>query len=678
MGNRKPHMKTTTRLPKNPGFRAQAFCLAALLTVAHGSAAEPDVVPKSDDDSDFMAMSLENLMAVRVDIVTRTPQRVGDVPAAVSVITAEDIRRSGATSIPEALRLAPGVEAARINANAWAVTIRGFNSYLANKLLVLMDGRSVYTPLFGGTYWDVQNPLLDDIDRIEIIRGPGATVWGANAVNGVVNIITKSAKDTQGFLVKAGGGTEVHGLIAGRYGGKLADDLFFRLYAKYKETDDSVLPGGFGADDGWHVTRGGFRLDWEPQETTRATLQGDLYAGREHNTFTLTPTGGFPPVATVPDYGRLRGGNLLARFTRDLTSETKLTLQAYYDRTERETQLVDEARDTGDVELRVTGAAGERHEWVAGAGYRVSGDDINTRNASVAFFPSRRTTHQLSAFLQDEVQLVPEKLSLTLGSKFEYFSYTSFEYQPGARLQYLPAPGHSLWMSVSRAVRTPSRSENDIIITPPGPASIFGSTATGSEELIAYEAGYKARASERLDVELALFFNDYQTLRSTEVVSPFASAFGNLGEGEVWGVELTPRYQVSDWWRLSATYSHLTMELRSQPGSADTLTPLQERNSPRHTVNLRSQMDLPYNVQLDMLARFVDNILITSPAGAQGIPSYWALDVRLGWKPRPDLELAVIGKNLLDPSHPEFSETIIPLQSTEVQRSVLATLTWEF
>lgn len=477
------------------------FLATLPISAAIVAVGDPAIPSEPQAGGKFMAMSLEDLMDVQVEIVTRKAQRIGDVPAAVTVITSEDIRRSGATSIPDALRLTPGVETARINANSWPVGIRGFNSYLTDKLLVLIDGRSVYTPLFGGTYWDTQDTLLDDIDRIEIIRGPGATVWGAKAVNGVINIITKSAKDTQEFLAKTGGSTEQHGLFGGRYGGKLADDLFFRVYAKYSKTDDSVLPGGFGANDGFHMTWGGFWLDWEPQETTQLTVQGDIYSGREHNTYTVTPLGGGPPAA-IADFGELRGGNLLGRLTRDVGAETKLTLQAYYDRTERVTLSIDEFLDTGDLELRLAGDLGQRHAWSAGTGYRMSGDRIVTRNANVTFNPAERTTHLFSAFLQDEIQLVPDKLSFTLGSKFEHNDFTGFEYQPGARLQYLPAAGHSLWASVSRAVRIPTRSNHDILLTPPGPTTIFGNPALEAEELLAYEAGYRVRFSERVDFDV--------------------------------------------------------------------------------------------------------------------------------------------------------------------------------
>lgn len=648
-------------------------------TEAVGTNTETD--PMSTDA--LFDMSLDQLMDIEVEIVTKAPQRVSAVPAAVTVITGEDIRRSGATSIPEALRLAPGVEAARVNGNSWAVTVRGFNGYLANKLLVLMDGRSVYTPLFAGTYWDTQDTLLDDIDRIEIIRGPGATVWGANAVNGVINIITKSAKDTQGILVKGGGGTEQHGLFGVRYGSKLSDELFFRIYGKYQKTDDLIRPSGVGANDGFDMMRGGFRLDWEPQRTVAVTFQGDLYSGHENNTYMVIPTGGTFPAA-LEDYGRLRGGNLLARLTKELAGDTKLTLQTYYDRTVRKTVMTDENRDTGDIELRLNGAAGDRHDWSLGAGYRVSGDRITAENASVAFIPAERTTHLFSAFVQDQITLRPERLTLTLGSKFEHNDYTGFEFQPGVRLQYLPGPRHSLWLAVTRAVRTPARSLDDMRITPSPGVSINGSRAVDSEDLLAYEAGYKVRFSSRANLSAAVFYNVYDNLVTTEpTIVSFAppvirSVFANNMEGEAYGVELAQQYQATDWWRLSASYSHLRMDLRTKPGSGDTTSVWDERRSPRHTVSLRSRMDLPKNVQVDVFGRFVDNVSIRSAQGTTGIPAYWTVDARVGWKPRPDLEVAVIGKNLLDPSHPEFVDTVILQRAVEAQRAVLATLTWTF
>src|SRR5438093_3529420 len=426
--------------------------------------------------SDLADMSLEDLTKIEVTSVSKHKEKLADAPAAIFVITQEDIRRSGVTTIADALRLAPGLEVARVASHDWAITSRGFNELYANKLLVLIDGRSVYTPLFSGVYWDVQDTLLEDIDRIEVIRGPGATLWGANAVNGVINITTKSAKETIGGLLSGGYGTEEQGFGSARYGGKLGEDAYYRGYVKYFNRDSSALPSGAQANDAWEMYRGGFRTDWEPSAQNLFTLQGDAYAGTENQTVTLfTPA--FP--FTQPDASKMRvsGGNVIGRWTHTFTPDSDLKLQIYYDRTDRAVDYFKEMRNTADFDLQYRHPLWQRHDVTWGVGFRYADSDTSRSNFTLAFIPPERITRIFNTFIQDEITLVKERLRLTLGSKFERNDYTGFEIQPSGRLLWTPHERHSVWASVSRAVRTPSRAEVDSRIVntnvPPGVPPFF-------------------------------------------------------------------------------------------------------------------------------------------------------------------------------------------------------------
>lgn len=671
-------MKPTDAMSPGPVFKG---LLAALIFSSYGAfAAEPIPTQNNDSEGQFMDMSLEDLLDIQVEIVSKQATSISKTPAAVTVITGDDIRRSGARTLPDILSQAPGVQVARQNANYWAVSVRGFNDSFANKLLVMMDGRSLYTPLFSGTFWDVQDTLLEDIERIEIVRGPGSTVWGANAVNGVINIITKSAKDTQGTLVSAGGGTERHMDIGVRHGLKLADDLFLRLYGKYTDQDDLVLPTGSSANDAFYMGRGGFRLDWLPEDGTRVTLQGDLYSGKVHNDYVTFPN---PPPPTVPATSGLSGvggGNLLARLERDLPNDARLTVQAYYDRTVRQTSIFNETLDTGDLDVQGYVPIGNRHELTVGAGYRVTSDHQGM-TSTLSFSPSERVTHLASAFLQDAIQLIPDRLSLTVGSKLEHNQFTGVEVQPGARLSFVPTTNHSAWLSVTRAVRTPSRSEDDVTIRRflGFTLNIMGQRGFIAEEMLAYEAGYRWTPHPRVTLETALFYNDYDNLRTLEQTGTTITARNNMW-GETYGVEFSPSFQLLDWWRLRMNYSFLQMQLHVPPGTPDTVSPMEEHQSPHHTLTFSSHMDLPRDVELDLQARYVDHIFIpraNNNAGV-GIPAYWSLELRLGWQPRENLELSLVGQNLLDPSRPEFRETIVSVTSSEVQRSVYGMITYRF
>lgn len=646
--------------------------------------------------SDLTELSLEELMNIEVTSVSKKTEKLSKAAAAIFVITQEDIRRAGATSIAEALRLAPGLEVARVDAHTWAISARGFNDVFANKLLVLLDGRSIYTPLFSGVFWDQQDTLLEDIERIEVIRGPGATLWGANAVNGVINIITKRARDTQGGLLTAGGGSEERGFGSVRYGGTLGADAHFRVYAKYVNRDGSGLPDGHAANDAWQLGQGGFRLDWLPAQPHLLTLQGDLYGGNLAQTFFVGAL--LPPFQQVmPDHLATRGGNLLGRWSHTLASASEMRLQVYYDRTIRDTAIFKEDRHNVDLDFQHRFPLGGRHDIVWGLGYRLSSDNEGN-TFTVSLTPASRTTHLVSAFAQDEIVLVADRLHVTLGSKFEHNTFTGFEIQPGARLLWTPSDRHTVWAAIARAVRTPSRAEDAVRINqqvlPPGtlfpgaPAAVVsfaGDRGIDSEKLLAYELGYRVQPHEWLSLDLALFYNVYNNLRSIEPGTPFpeTSPFpphlvvpflaANKLNGETYGAELVANWQLTEWWRLRALYSYLHINLSREKGSRDTISQAAQGNSPQQQLALRSAMDLPWRLAFDLALRYVDRLPNLH------VGSYTVLDVRLGWRPTQSLELAIVGHNLLEKHHPEFSpSTFINTQPTEVQHSVYGKMTWRF
>ena len=669
------------------------FIPALLILLCCHSGAAAQNPPASEPQVDLTEMSLEELMGVQVTSVSKRAEPISAAAAAVFVITQEDLRRSGATSIPEALRMVPGLEVARIDASKWAISARGFNGRFANKLLVLVDGRSVYTPLFSGVFWDVQDTLIEDIDRIEVIRGPGATLWGANAVNGVINILTKPARETQGGLLAAGGGSEERWFGGLRYGGALGKATSYRVYGKaFERGGGESLTGGSGADD-WSMSRGGFRLDSTLAGGSGLTVEGDLYDGEAGETLTLQSLRS-PIPRTVDADQQVSGGHLLSRWQRALSDTSELKVQLYYDRTERVAALVEEDRDTFDAELQHGFAPGPRHRLVWGLGYRRTADDLRGIGI-LSFEEDRRTDDLASAFLQDEITLRPDRLWVTLGSKVEHNDYTGFEVQPNLRAVWSPRRHHTLWAAVSRAVRTPSRAEDDLrldiqVLGPgqlfpgalPAVVSSFGDEDYRSEELLAWEIGYRVGFAPGLFFDLAAFYNDYDELRATRTGAPFLelAPFPHLVvpinvtndlEGETYGAELALDWRASKRWRWSAAYSFLEIQLRLPP-QADASGLSAEGQSPRHQVFLRSSVDLARGVEMDASLRHVSEL--ESP----GVEDYTTFDLRLGWRPRSDLEISLVGQNLLEGSHVEFAPEIIPTHPTAVERGVYGKVAWRF
>ncbi len=646
------------------------------------------------EDTDLMLLkelSLKALMDVEVTIAGKTPQKASNIAAAVYVVTQKDIRNMGATSIPEALRMVPGLQVAKVDANKWAITIRGFNNIFSSSLLVMIDGRSVYTPMFSGVHWDVQDTVLEDIERIEIIRGPGAAVWGANAVNGVINIITKKAEDTHGTLLSGTLGTE-HGIAEARYGDSLSDNVFYRLYGKYRNQDNAVFENGSKATDGWNDVRGGFRVDWQIDENNQLTVQGDLYQGNmgeRVKKLTVTP----PFSAPLDSASRVWGGNLLTRWTQQQSDGSSHELQFYYDYSYRDSWLAEIERDTLDLDYRYNFFPWNGHNMVIGANYRIMYDESpekSLRKSIAILSPENRKAHLFSAFLQDDVTLINDTLWLTLGSKLEHNDYSGLEIQPSARLRWRPAQDHLLWASVSRAVRSPSRVEHDSVfivdkIVQPGVvAALVGNKGYDAEELIAYELGYRFQPYDNMTVDLTAFYNDYDQLRSftpTGITFPAQTApvavlnmkFENKLYGESYGFEMAVDWRLSEKWDLRASYAFFDLQLHHDSLSSNkALSEAFEGQSPEHQINLSSSYQLSRHLKLNLIGRYVDQL------PASNIGSHIDFDVGLHWEVAKNLNIGLFGKNLLHKQRYQYRQTVLAPESTQIEREGYLTVELRF
>jgi iron complex outermembrane receptor protein len=681
------------------GCRGRATVLLFFIELASNSASALNDAPASAPPEDPAAaelsqMSLEQLMNVQVTSVSRRPQKLIQAAAAIQVITGEDIRRSGATSIPEALRLADNLEVAQVNSHDWAISARGFNANLANKLLVLIDGRAVYTPLYGGVLWNVQDYPLSDIDRIEVISGPGGTLWGANAVNGVINIITKSARDTQGLHAEAAAGNKLDDQEELRYGAEPTAGLYVRAYGQYTGRTDEVTTSGASARDAWQIGRSGFRLDDDATLDDRLTLQGDIYHGVED------PGGGGEQD--------LSGSNILGRWTHLAKNGSSMSLQLYYDHTYLlqpypasppaqyftgfpATALTDQL-NTDDAQFQYQFIAGLRQQIIWGLGYRAT-QELD-EGLFVRFLPQQLDQNLYSGFLQDQIMLAPD-MSLIVGSKLEHNDYTGFEIEPNVRWQWNVQPQELLWAAVSRAVRTPSRYDRDLLVptglTNAPPPYVFptaylsGNDQFISETLIAYELGYRAVFGPQWSGSLSTFFNDYDHLRSTTATTttadypfPFPIYFQNNLEGTTEGLELSSTYEPVERWHVHIGYDLLVEHLHVRPGQVDTTNALNETADPKGQAFLRSSIDLPRGIAFNAALRWVDAFHMgDGPTGGPAIgvvPSYWQLDSRLAWQATRHLTLSVVGQNLIHEYHVEYG---YPSAAREqIARSISARFTW--
>ncbi len=662
------------------------FVLISLLSLPRATIADELV-------EEYLDLPLEDLLSMEVTSVAKKKQRLNEVAAAIFVITQEDIRRSGVTSIPEALRMAPGIQVSKIDANKWAITSRGFNTQFANKLLVMIDGRTVYTPSFSGVYWDAQDTMMADIDRIEVIRGPGATVWGANAVNGVINVITKQASQTQGGLLIAGVGDEEKSFASLRYGTEISTDTSARFYVKYNDRDSSYAAGLDDGGDDWESLRGGFRFDGQTTEADHWTFQGDIYETDEHQTINLWTD---PAISTAPyratnqpDKIDSSGWNLLGKWDHQLSEQSNTTLQLYYDHTERSEGFLKQTHDTLDIDFQHQFKVLQRHEVIWGLGYRHIEDDFNN-TFTVQFLPDSRNIDLYSAFVQDEIELSADTLYLTIGTKYEHNDYTGDEIQPSVRLAWLLNERNTLWASVSHAVRTPSRLENSTLFV--GDITALPNTSTAmvlhvvgndefkSEELLAYELGYRFKPEESLSFDLALFYNDYDNLQNFENsnLSP-GILYDNKLSARSYGLELATEWRPLEWWRLQSSYSFIDFSAKldsdsSDPTGSDNLV---EGSSPEHQFSVRSMMDLNKQLSLDLWVYYVDNLQRTSISQEGTVSGYTSFNARIAWRPRKDVELSLVGQNLFDNHHAEFIGESILIQ-TEVERSIYGQIRWDF
>ncbi|WP_339677107.1 TonB-dependent receptor [uncultured Zhongshania sp.] len=649
-------------------FWAVATTIIASSNQVIAAAALPD---------DLTGLSLDALMDISVTTVSKKAERLSEAAAAVYVLTAEDIRQSGARNIPDALRLVPGVQVSQVDAHTWAVSARGFNSTVSDKLEVLMDGRSLYTPLFSGVYWDAQNTLLEDIDRIEVVRGPGGALWGANAVNGVINIITKPAAETQGSYVEMGGGTERR-FVGMRFGGQLGTTGHFRAYAMgydrdnqaLAENSDPALRSSLGsrdqARDSADMAKIGFRSDWAPSEVNAFTVQGDYYDGSDLDNLNVGGT-------TMPVETTFSGWNMLGRWNRKLSSGGNFSLQIYLDQSQRDTPLsLDEQRETWDIDFSHSFAndfLSLRHNIVWGGNIRRSDDE--TVGTTVGFIPPDRSLETTGIFLQDTIGFHKDSLKLTVGTKLEKNDFTGTEVQPSARLAWIIDEDRTLWGSISRAVRIPNRFDAELGLG----GFPLGNPNLKAEEVVAYEMGYRWRVRENLSIDSALFYNDYDNLRSLEKPpTPPFFAFANKQQGVSQGVEVSAQWLVKSNWNLKAGYSYLNINLDKDADSTDDGTiPPAEGLDPEHQFFLVSNWEINSSLAFNSVIRYVDD-LPNALGNSQKVPAYTELDLRLAWQPYQDLELSLVGRNLIEDSHREANSWT----ASEIERGVYAQINWHY
>ncbi len=650
----------------------------------------------TNDAGEFFDMELSALMDIDVTSVAGVAHPWFTTPAAMYVLNAEDIRRGGHTSIPEALRMVPGVHVARSDSRRWAVTARGFSDIWANKLLVRMDGRTIYEPVYSGVNWDQHDMVLADLDRIEVVRGPGATLWGANAVNGVINITSKSAKDTQGFYFSGIAGTEEQANISLRYGGQMTDSAWFRIWGKYAARDNFEEPVGHGQfHDDWDVSRSGVRFDFEGSDGITATLEAGVgTSNRLAEDFRLPVTGGHFTFASVRSDGQFTDAHVLGRIIHQADDGDGWEAQAYYEYSNRrEPAGVGQKRSTVDLDFRHHFKALDVHEVVWGVGWHYDRTQLDGTSLTFSVNGEYREADKASAFIQDTITLVPDHWFMMVGSKFEYNDFTGFEYQPSARVWWTPNKNRTVWAAVSRPVRTPTLAEDDVFHTafiadpglpPLGAGGPFGSIAFGvspdrdveSEELTSLEAGYRQRFAKDITIDIAGFVNFYRKLLVAPGGSGGSFTWSNIGTAKSQGVEVALTWDIQKNWRVVGTYSFINIDVEGPSNDNP------EGNTPKNLLSFRSEYDVSKDIELNVTLYYADR-RVPQP-GAQATSSnsntnsYWRLDTGITWRPTENLEIAVWGQNLLDRNHREWLDTGFATGPAEVERGVYAELTCRF
>ncbi len=648
---------------------------------------------------DLTSVDIEKLLSF--DLEVTSPQKkietFSDTSSAIFIITHEDIRRSGVTHVAEALRLAPGINVARIDNNRWAISARGFNKTFANKLLVLLDGQRIFSPQFNGVWWDQFNLLPEDIDRIEVIRGPGASMWGPNAVNGVINIITCDARETTGVQATVASGNQERLIASLSAGDSVGENGAYRIYGRVNNRDSNILASGESAYDGADNARGGIRFDSQITKQDVVTLKADGYFSDKELEVTVPSFS--PPFVdsdTFSDRKEVYGTNMLGKWEHEISSTSLVSTQLDYTFERQKGVVFPIHRHTANLEVFHRFEPFKYHEFMYGVEYRYYEDDFEGTFAD-DFDPESRTTNTLAGFIHDEITLIDDELDLILGSKFEENPFVGFQFMPTARFVFTPDKSQTIWGAVSRAVSTPSRVEEDVVVPtaliPPSPGelpalvTLYGNNSFQSEKVLAYELGYRSRVTQDLSLDIALFYNDYHDLISNEPGAPAPGmlldqpepavlvpvSFENQHAGYAYGGEVAVEWQAKSWWRIVSTYSFIDLNLSQGSSMDDFNITFFSGTTPRHQANVRSHIDVTENLEFDAILRFVDTL------DYGNIDAYTELDLRVAYDVTSQLELSVVGQNLLDSSHEEFSAVILPPSSTvSLRRGVYAQAAYLF
>jgi iron complex outermembrane recepter protein len=672
--------KTFVRIPVN---RKLTFSFLLASTFVQNMVGQA----QSQAPIDLRQASLEDLMDITVTSVSKKEEKLSKTAAAAFVITQEDIRRSGATNIPDLLRMAPGVDVEQIDANAWAISIRGFNSRFSDKVLVLIDGRTVYNPIFSGVQWDQIGVPLDNIERIEVIRGPGGTVWGANAVNGVISIITKSSRDTKGGQLTAAGGSEMRASSQLQYGGALGQNEAYRIFGDYSNIGNSAAQGGGSANDRWQRMDTGFRSDWDFSKADSLMAQGGLFANLANQTISSSY---LSTAAGLPQTVDSAGGDFLARWNHTLAGGSQTSVQAHYNTYRRDDSGIPLKVTTFDLDIQHHAAVGDRQDVVWGFGYRA--DDVGAPPGyATSFTPPFRTVSLFNAFLQDEIR-ISSSLWFTIGAKLEHNSYTGFETEPSARLVWSPPGGrYTIWAAASKAIRQPSRTDVDAQVdleTVPLNADslevirLLGNPLVKAEELRDYELGYRSELTKTLSLDAASFLSFYHHLETIEPQAPIVIPgspvvieipllYENLAHAMTWGGELALSWKASPRWRIAPGYSYLHAMLRQDPTSQGQATSALMTDFPQNMFQVRSLWTLSRKMEFDQSLYYTARL----PGGS--IPGHARVDLRLSRHLGESTEISVVGQNLLRARTLEYGDAS-GLIGTEFIRSFYGKITWRF
>jgi iron complex outermembrane recepter protein len=661
-----------------------AFCLCVLAFPAWDARAQDNPAALADE-------KLEDLMNIEVTSVSKTEQKLAETASAIFVITQEDIRNSGASNVPDLLRMVPGLDVARINSSTWAISARGQNNEFANELLVLVDGRSVYTPFYGGVYWDAQDFVLEDIDRIEVICGPGGAIWGENAINGVINIITKRADKTQGALATMGGGSSDEAIGQARYGGQIGK-VNYRVFTSVREEDGSYDPETGPSFDAWNLVHGGFRTDTDLTSHDKLTVQGDLYEGQDGQYSYLLPSLGATEVERVNGHLNQSGGNILGRWDHQFSSGSDMSISYYHDQLGWIGFGFGERRKTDDISIQRHFRWGERQDIIGGAEYRYTADRTGQANPTLYLVPANYAEPLSSVFAQDSIALLPRRLTLTVGAKLEHNVFTGFNLEPDVRIAWTPDRRYMLWGAISNAERAPDRSDTGLrwdLDASPGPGGLpvivrlYGNPAAQSEGVYAYEAGFRSQVRKTMSLSVSTFYNVYNHQRTYEPGAPFLETdpapihivypeyTANNLYGNSDGLEASASWKATPWWSISPGYSLVEIRFRTAANSSDAgSSSLTNGSSPEHQAQVRSHFTLPNHFNFDWDTYFVDRL------PALQIPAYTRLDLQLTRHLGKEWEISAVGQNLLGDHHAEFRNTPVYFGASDVRRSAFIKLAW--